>query len=297
MKTIFLILFAICLCLSTRAQHPPVPSQQTVYGLMEFNKQPYEFEDKHVCFPKDNKTGKFYFGFVYLDDHAGYTLHLEGRFQIDGQGKIFRDSTDYLKSYQIQLIRIGPNSLPVYPLPENMVADLKVKLIPDWLSSYPFPDKNTVVGKVLMGKHLNSAGGIQQALEYLESAYKTEPHANGLEFELTYAYNELKQYDKAIKVLNGAITNDPANALLYRELGFAYSHVNKDDEAIKAFTQGLAAIKPGQQDTKAEIAWDMAIIYRDKTHDAANYKLWGQNAKNWAPANSEIAGLLKNVTF
>jgi len=291
MKSFLLILLAAC-TLSVQAQ------QQPANNPLQFTSHFYDLEDHWVAFPKNEKTGKYPFGFIYLDMTAGFSFHLEGNFGLDAQGHIFRDSTDYLKN-ALYTYRLAANTKPVAAIPDNMLQDLKVKQVPDWLAIYKRgnQDKNTVAMKVLYGKHLNSAGAVKQALVYLEDAYKTEPHAAGLEFELTYSYNELQEYDKAIAVLNSAIQNAPANPLFYRELGFAYGHNNDLDNAINAYTKGINIAGPGNSEAKAEMAWNMAVLYRDQKKDLDNYKKWGKNAKDWAPANSEIGRAIKNITF
>ena len=186
---------------------------------LQFNRPFYDLENNWVAFPKNEKTGKYPFGLIYIDAMAGFTFNLEGSFALEAQGKVLRDSTDFLKnsSYKYRLDR---NTRPVYAIPDKMLASLGVKKVPGWLAGYK-RDMNTTASKVNWGRHYNSAGAIQKALVYLEDAYKTDPHASGLEFELTYSYNELKQYDKAITVLKDAIKNKPDNEMFYRELGYS----------------------------------------------------------------------------
>ncbi len=372
MKHLLLLVLAGCIYSSARAQSTGTPTdQQSAYGSMQFNKPIYDLEDHWVAFPKNEKTGKYPFGFIYLDMMAGFTFNLEGNFSLDAQGHVYRDSTDYIKTAMYK-VRLGPNTKLVYAITDNMRTDLKVKPVPDWLAVYKHgsSDKNSVATNVQIGKHLNSVGGAQKALGYLESAYKTEPHATGLEFELTYSYNELKQYDKAITILNAAIANAPTNPMFYRELGYAYTkNIDFDnaiiaytkgidiakqrnpearmemvqnlslvycqlkqfdkavtlinnaiadapdnislyileattylkgsdpDNAIKAYTTAIDIAKPNQLEQKAELAWAIAIIYRDQKKDMILYGTWGKKAKDWAPANSKAAQALRNVVL
>jgi len=71
---------------------------QSLTEPLQFNKPFYELENHWVAFPKNEKTGKYPFGFIYIDAMAGFTFNLEGNFGIDAQGHVFRDSTDYIKN-------------------------------------------------------------------------------------------------------------------------------------------------------------------------------------------------------
>lgn len=296
LKHLLHIILAGCLCGSLHAQVPmAIPDQQTTYGLLQFNRHVYDLEDNWVVFPKIEKTGKYQFGVIYLDMMAGLTFNLEGTFQLDAQGHAFRDTTDYLKNAMFKY-RLGPNTKPVAAIPDNMLSDLKVKKTPDWLLLYhpANQDRSSVAAKVRIGRHLNSAGGAQKALEYLESAYQTDPNAAGLVFELTYSYNELKQYDKSILVLDAALKTEPNNIMFYREMGYSYSHKNDFDNAIKYYLKGLDL--QGDNDTKAEMAANLASIYRAQ-NKPDDYKKWMQNAKSWASPTSQLGQQLKNVAF
>jgi len=382
MKTLLFILFTAC-SLNLAAQNLAVnPDLPTSLGTLQFNTHYYDLWDHWVALPKKSATGKYTFGFVYFDMAAGYTLNVEGYFGVDGQGHIFRDSVDYIKNAMLK-IRLAANTVLMAPLTDNMLAELKTKKVPFWLAGYEqgAPDVKSVAMEANLGKHLNGEGAPAKALEYLEDAYKTEPHADGLEFELTYSYNELKQYDKAIAILNSAIANAPNNSMFYRELGFAYMRGNNFDEATKWYKKGIAitkqtagkttalivaeresrfemtrnlvfiyvqqkkfddaiavvsdfitdspryaqlynvlasiyftekdydnAIKTYQKEieivtgaqameTKAQLAWDIAVIYRDQKTDPQNYNLWGNKAKEWAPANSAIGKGLQKIVL
>jgi tetratricopeptide (TPR) repeat protein len=266
---------------------------------MQFAAHFYDLEDQWAAFPKNEQTGKYPFGLVYVDMFAGFSFHLEGTFTVDAAGRAHRDSTDYLKKTGIYIIRLASNTKLLYAIPDGMLKDLGVKKVPDWLAIYhpANQDRSTVAFKVQYGKHLNSAGAPAKALVYLEDAYQTDPHAAGLIFELVYAYNELKEYDKAIAVLNDALKTDPNNVMLYRETGYAYAHKADYDNAIKYYLKGIDLL-PGTQknDTRAEMAWNLATVYRAQ-NNAADFKKWGQNAKDWVTPNSQLGKALQNMNF
>lgn len=292
----FILLLLVSSALGLCAQQPTATNAPQP---LQFTSHFYDLENHWVAFPKNEKTGKYPFGFIYVDNIAGYTFNLEGSFGIDAQGHISRDSSDYLKPATFYKYRLVTNTKLVAAIADSMLKTLGVKQVPSWLAIYhpADEDKNTVARKVLYGKHLNAAGGITQALVYLEAAYKAQPHAAGLEFELTYSYNELKQYDKAIAVLNTAIANAPDNVLFYRELGFAYINKNDIDNAIIAYTKGIDMAKPADTEAKAEMAWNMALIYRDKKNNIEEFKKWGKSAKDLAPVNSSLGQALKSMVF
>lgn len=267
---------------------------QALSQPIQFNKQFYDLENHWVAFPKNEQTEKYPFGYIYIDAMAGFTFNLEGSFTVDNKGKLFRDSSDYIKNKMVKY-RLPRNTKLVYEIPDNLLKTLGVKQTPDWAAIYK-TDINTAAGKVSWGKQYNSAGDISKALEYLESAYKIDPHAAGLEFELTYSYNELKEYDKAITILDNAIKNKPDNEMLYRELGYSYAHKPDYPNAIKAYLKGIEIAGQRNPEARAEMAWNLATIYREEKIDT-EFKKWGQYAKNCAPANTGIAKMLANLTF
>jgi tetratricopeptide (TPR) repeat protein len=259
----YLITLLACCTFGLRAQTAkPFPDQQTTYGTLQFNTPFYDLEDHWVVFPKNEKTGKCTFYFIYVDNMAGYTLETGGNFGIDAQGRLFRDSTDYIKN-ALYKIRLGRNTKPVAAMPDAMLEYLKLKPVPDWLHIYhPFnQDRSSVDMKVMYGKFLNNAGEAKKALEYLEGVYKTEPHANGLEFELTYAYNELQQYNKAIAILDAAIAYAPNNALFYRELGYSYMKSNDLANAVKTYIKGITIAKQQHSETMTEMIVNLGSVY------------------------------------
>lgn len=288
MKITLSIILLLSSLLTLQAQQPAT-NQPLV-----FNQPFYRYENHWVAFPKNATTGKYPFGFIYIDAMAGFTFNLEGTFTLDDLGLPHRDSSDYIKnsSYKYRLER---NTSQVYPIPDEMLQALKVKQEPAWLSVYK-RDLNTVASKVSWGTHYNHVGDIDKALQFLESAYKAEPHAKGLEFELSYAYNELKQFNKSVKILLGAIKADPQNEMFYRELAYAYKGANNNSKAIETYLKGLEMAGTRNPEAKAEMAWNLAVTYREEKNDV-EYKNWGVKAKEWAPVNSQLAKQLAGVTF
>jgi tetratricopeptide (TPR) repeat protein len=371
-KYLLILLMAGCgFCVHAQNVFVFLVSQHTAYGNLNFISHANDLEDHWAAFPKNNQN-RFPFGYVYMDAREGFTIHMEGSFQLDDKGHAFRDLADLPKIAQVKIL-FAPNTQLIAAIPDSMLADLNVNPVPEWLAAYKrdLPEKGSVAMQVLKGKHINSLGAPKKALEYLESAYKTEPHATGLEFELTYAYNELQQYTKAIKVLNAAIAYAPDSAIFYRELGYAYMKGNNADSAVRVYIKGISIAKinnkpaevemadnlanvyslqlhqydkaiatlkavindvpdnvtlymqmagvyltandfdsaikayttaiditPQKQvEQKAQLAFMIALAYRNQKKDKENYTIWVEKAKAWAPANSRIAQMLNNLTF
>lgn len=271
-----------------------VEAQQNSTPSLQFNRTFYELENQWVAFPLNPKTGKYPFGFIYIDPTAGFTLNVEGAFGLDPQGKVYRDSTDYVKG-NITKIRLLATTKPLYAIPDNMLNSLGVEKVPQWLSLYRV-DMNTTATKIAWGKHYNQAGATWKALEYLEPVYKSTPHAPGLEFEITFSYNEIKQYDKAIAILNDAIKYNPDNELFYKELAFSYRKKNDIESTISTYLKAVEILEHRNPLMRAEMAWNLALIYQSQ-NKPEEFKKWGQNAKDWAPQGSPLAIILSKLTF
>lgn len=205
---------------------------------LNFNTKYYDAVDKWIAFPLKNNDTTYTFGFIYLDEHAGFTFDYSSRFVTTDNGlKVLpREFEAGLKS------RLSPNTVLVAILTENQIADLELPSKPDWLSIYK---ENS--GKVSylknIGFNYNHVSASNLALKSLRKAYKIEPHYDGLEFELAYAYNALKQFNKAIPILENAIKNNPKNFYFYRELGYAYKHIDEIEQAEKTYKKGIRISK------------------------------------------------------
>lgn len=240
---ILLALFAV----GARAQTDPVQQPfKTVYGEIQFTTPFYELENSWAVLARHPQNNKAMFGMVYMDNAAGFSFRIEGTFQIDAEGKVFRDSTDYLKN-QALTSRIGNGKLAA--IPAAMLADLKVPAEPAWLAIYqPVANRNTDAYKITHGRFLNAAKVPAKALTYLEPVYKTNPHAPGLEFELSYAYNVLGRYAEAEALLKSAIEKAPNDNALYSELGYAYRLTKNYTKATDAYLYVLKLTESKKDD-------------------------------------------------
>jgi tetratricopeptide (TPR) repeat protein len=371
MKRYLFIILALC-AVGARAQtNPNQQPFKTTHGELQFTTPFYDAENQWSVVAKDPQKNKYLFGMVYLDNTAGYTFAAEGFFQVDAQGRVFRDSSDLIKNQRI-VQRITGNAGKSAIIPNAMLADLKVPAVPDWLAIYqPIANRNTDAYKITHGRFLNGLKVPAKALEYLEPVYKINPHAPGLEFELSYAYNISGRYAEAEAVLKSGIAHAPDNGSLYAELGFVYIRTTKFTDAIEAFTKGLAIAKqkndnffrgtmatnlvlvytelkqfdkaqaviddiiadippsaswyilkavtyqkandnencakayiksielapPQDMQGKAQTAYNLATLYRDKLNNLQQYTYWGKKSKEWAPANTAVAKAANALVF
>jgi len=253
-------------------------------NLLEFNKTFYESEDHWVAFPAKEGENKYNFGFVYLDNTAGYTFDWEGTFSIDPSGKFIPVKKEVVGSVKH---RLEPNTIEMAIIPDSKLNDLEVPKIPDWLENYK--SDGTASALVRKGYHLNHIGASKNALEPLLKAYKINPHESGLEFELSYAYNAIGEFQKAVEVLEKALKNNPKDHMFYRELGYSYINLEKPSEAEKIYKKGISISTDDSQ--KAEMAYNMAgVYYRSKEKN--KFQVWAKQVKKFAIPESQF---VKNI--
>jgi tetratricopeptide (TPR) repeat protein len=250
---------------------------------------------KGVLYAISNLMNCIQNGFYLFEDLIANNERTKDNEELLDAANEIDEAADELPITNVTIVRLARNTRPVYAIPDNMLESLGVPKEPSWMSAYRH-DMSTVAAKVNRGKLYNSVGAAKKALEYLESAYQSDPHASGLEYELPYAYNELKQYDKAIAVLNAAVKNKPDNEMFYRELGYSYSGKGDSNRAIQSYMKGIEICGECNFGAKAEMAWNLAVVYRNLKNDE-EFKKWGQNAKAWAPKDSDLYKTLMNTTF
>lgn len=239
----------------------------------------FRCENKWVLLPNKENDTINNFGFIYLDRSAGFTYDHGGSYYI-------KDGKEMIVSIQPVtnriMHRLEPNTVRMQIMPDNIREQLKLPKEPVWLSTYREGEDDTDA-LVKRGWHFNHVGGSDIAIPLLEKAYLREPHAEGLEFELSYAYNAAERYDEAVKVLDKAIKNDPKNFWFLRELGYSYVHVDKLDQAEKTYKKGIAMSDNKVQ--QAEMAFNMAGAYYRKTN-RKKFDEWLKVAKQYAEKDS-----------
>src|SRR5665213_366319 len=245
-------------------------------------------EDHWVALYRRPEDRDYTYGFVYIDPQAGFTLQYAGHFTIDDNGT-FHEAPNALPPDKFNLkIRLqGQNGIAAL-LPPQALAQLRLPEKPDWLKFYE--DKaDTVTHKVRWGFFYNDIGDSRRAIDYLESAYKQNPNAPRLVFELTYAYNAVGRPGDAIRISREEFARNPKDELLCREIAFAYLHLKNYKEATVQY-QACIALLPDSDTSRAEkseLAMNLAAAY-DHLGDAPNRDAWLQKARDWAPKDSPV---------
>ena len=248
-----------------------------------------ESEDRWVVFPK-SKDSSFTYGFIYIDAAAGLTLHYQGKFTIDKNGKFLAQPIiDSVKG--IFKVRLKPGNTLVAFIPPSRFEELDIQDPPDWLTVYK-KDTTSPARLQRWGFYYNDFGMSEKALTYLEPGYKMAPDYKDMAVELAFAYNALNQFEKAIPVLNKAIELTPDYWYLYKELSYANLNLGKMQEAGDAALKGIAHAKANS--FKAEMAFNMAYTYSEK-RDKANFKKWADETLKWAAKGDQIYNSIKTL--
>ena len=257
-------------------------------GLL-FKTKYFRAEDNWVAFPKKEKDDSYLYGFVYLDEQAGFTLQVGGTFRIDETGKYIPEKKD-TPTANIKL-RLTPNTADVAIIKDDKLAELGVDKVPNWLKYYK-ESKDKVAGLVARGYQYNHIGGSDLAIPLLEEAYGIDPDAKGLNFELSFAYNATKDYKSAETILVKAIEKEPKNVLLYKELLYAYVYQDKLSDAENIYKKSTEEVKDNT--FKAEMAFNMAQAYYQK-RDKENFKIWAKITRKYCP--KEYTDILDYLTM
>ncbi len=242
---------------------------------LKFDTKYFNAVDKWVAFPKKDVDSTYAFGFIYLDNQAGFTFNYEAKFTIKEQ-KLIKIGTDSTVSFM--KYRLEPNTSLVSVLTNHQISELNLPKQPKWISIYKKGSEQVDYLKN-EGYHFNHVGASDLALQPLLKAYEIEPHFDGLEFELSFAYNHLGQYNKAIQILEKAIQNNPENFYFYRELGFSYVNLNQIDKAEKIYRKGIEISDNDFE--KSEMAVNMAQAYF-KLKNKEKFDEWARLTKKYA---------------
>lgn len=247
---------------------------------LKFDKKFTDAVDKWVAFNKNENDSTYIFGFIYIDEQAGFTFDYGSRFiqKENTLEKLPKEMEGIIKS------RLSTNTANVHILTDNELKQLNLPNQPDWLKHYK-TNENTVSYYKNIGFHYNASGASQNAIEHLLKGYKIDPHFEGLEFELAYAYNATKQHEKAIEILNEAIKNDSQNFWFYRELGFAYKNLGNLNKAEEIYKKGISLSTNKNQ--KAEMAVNMAQSYF-QTKNKLKFEEWSKITKQYTEKGSQL---------
>jgi len=248
---------------------------------LKFDTKYFDAVDKWVAFPKKDTDSTYSYGFIYLDNQAGFTFNYETKFIIkEEQLKNIKKDSSSIGSMKY---RLEPNTSLVSVLNKEQISILELPEVPDWLSIYKTNSDKVNYNKN-EGYHYNHVGSSNLALKPLLKAYDIEPHYDGLEFELSYAYNALKQFEKAIPILEKAIKNNPKNFYFYRELGYSYKNLNKIKKAEKTYLKGIKASDNDFE--KSEMAVNMTQSYFE-LRNKEKFDEWAKLTRKYAEKGSK----------
>jgi tetratricopeptide (TPR) repeat protein len=255
-------------------------------STLKFNQRFTNCEKKWVVISKNDTASHYIFGFIYVDEMAGFTFDLKGEFSVDRYGKYIVD-TSMLKGSSMKY-RISPNWRNVALVSPKHFNELQIQPQPSWVKYYYSGISDTsVFYNYRMGFVHNAAEDCAVALTYLKKAYKVNPHYKGLEFEMAYAYNDLKHPDSAEMILESALKYDPGNVMFYRELGYANLEKGNNDKAIAYYKKGIELCGDKQLESKSEMAVNMAKAYKNERNDD-EYKKAMIEAKAYAQPGSDV---------
>ena len=255
---------------------------------LRYNVHMSDCENHWVALYRQPDDRDYTYGFVYIDPQAGFTLQYVGHFTIADNNN-FQEAPNPLPPDNLNLkIRLeGHNGIAAL-LPTRALEQLRLPAKPDWLAFYE--DKaDAVTHQVKWGFFYNDIGDSQRAIRYLEPAYRQNPNAPRVAFELTYAYNAVGQPSDAIRVSKDEFARNPKDELLCREIAFAYLHLKSYKEAAGQY-QVCIALLPDSESTRAEkseLSMNLSAAY-GYLGDAANRDVWLQKARDWAPKGSPV---------
>lgn len=249
---------------------------------LKFDTKFYDAVDNWVAFPSQKSDSIFNYGYIYIDEDAGFTFEIGNTFTITNDNKFIAKPPSKTNR---SIYRIDKNWKPLAIIPKDKVAEMGLPEQPESMDVYKENSESASYLKNI-GYFYNSVGASHQALEPLKKAYKKEPHFNGLEFELSFAYNALRKFEKAVPVLKKALENDPDNYRFYRELGFAYLNLQRFDEAEKIYRNGIALTEDTFQ--KSEMAVNMAQAYF-QLKNKEKFKEWAEITRKHAKENSRYS--------
>ncbi|KGO87179.1 tetratricopeptide repeat protein [Flavobacterium suncheonense] len=205
---------------------------------LKFDKRFGQSENKWVVFQPDS-TGVYNFGFIYIDEQAGFTFDYSGTFAINSSGKYIPEKID---SKGRMKYRLQPNNVLVAHIPESKLNDLEVTPVPDWLQYYE-GDKNSIERLYRWGYLYNGMHECEKALEYLKKAEKINPNHNGLSVELAFSYNCLQRYDEALVVLQKALKYNEQDAYTVKEYIFALVKKGRLEDAKAYFRKSQKTLQ------------------------------------------------------
>jgi len=260
---------------------------------LKFTQRYTQCERKWVVLSKKDTAQSYAFGFVYIDERGGFSFRLKGAFKVGKDGHYTADTSATTNTSVTY--RIGSTFRNVALVPAAHFGELHIQPQPDWVKAY-YHYTDTVTHNFRWGFIYNDAGQCDTALVYLNKVYQKYPHYDRLEFEMIFAYNNLGNYDSAIKIIQAGLDADPTNVLFYRELGYAYMKQKNLYKSISAYKTGISMCTAREKETKCEMAINLAEVYK-ASGDESSFKVWGAQAKSWARPGTELYNFIVGQGF
>jgi len=238
--------------------------------------------------PRNQPDGdRYLISMSYLDPAAGFTAVNGGLARVDENGEfhwVERQPTHYEVRARMQGNPIA------HILSDSNLDRLGLVKVPDWLSLYR-DTSDPVTRGVRRGRAFNAIGESRLALNYLLPARQERREAEGLGFELAYAFNALRNFDRAIEVASEAFARDGRDAMLCKELAYAYQHSVRLDQASKTYSRCLTLVSESHAQYRAEIAFNLAGVFKGLgALDTCRH--WLDKAAEWMPAASQLRSML-----
>lgn len=225
-------------------------------NVLKFDKKLIECENKWVLLPKKEKDSTYGLGFFYIDRTAGFSIKLD-KTLILKNGII--NSIDSTQNSSISH-RVSNGQYLVEIVSNKILEKFKIDKYPRFFEKSYLPDnfENDSNDLVKRGYWYNALGRSDIALPLLEKAKLINNKTENLNFELAFAYNVTKQFEKSISLLHIGIKNEKNNFLLYKELIYALVENNQIAKAEIAFSNG---IKIKEKKYADESAYNIAYGY------------------------------------
>lgn len=282
-----MILLLCCFALPVCAQTNTI--SDTTLQYQRFTK----CERKWVALTKRDKSGRYIYGYVFIDEKAGFVFYAGGLFRVNKNQKYEIDTVAFSKEHPKVLIK--PNWQKVAIISPQHCSELGLDPMPDWVKPY-YTYTDTATYDQRIGFLYNDLDEPALALPYLQKSWQLNTRSKGTAYDLGYAYNELGKYDQAISVLTPAILLGSDNAFLYKQLGDAYAAKNDTTKAIDSYKRAIDHFPTGKNEAKAEAAYVLADMYK-KNGYADEYKNWMLKAKSYSPADSRYYKLIVDAGF
>lgn len=211
-------------------------SQYKLPGDLIFNTKFLDAESKYVVLNPEPTEGQFIVGVPYFDDYAGYTFRLISSFAVDNGNLVSKD--DRSASSNATIARWQKLDYQVAVLNEAHLKQLGLVTPAPFLRNYK-SDKPANEQLVNRASSMNANGYSNFALPILEKLRREKYADSKFYFELIFAFNALKQFDKANSAADEALNKGFKQELILKEKHFALLYGEKADEAADFLKQNL----------------------------------------------------------